>query len=339
MRATFVAASLVAHFGVVGLAFLVFDPASSQVPPRSATLQESGLLSVELGAERERAQVERTEVRSLEQDVRAEAPQATDLRTTSSGVRKPQTNKPLGPLAPPAKAARNDSSRASAEPVVREAFKANSVEATTSDWLSIDQQLPEAGPPQNQAPVLPKRDELVERLLAKEREKQRAQQRQELERANAYKPSGGTPSRQPTVAHEGDGATHEQADAWTELTRWLPRAASGDPTWEQLPVNTRIDVRVRFRTIANQSPEVTAVGSAPEVVVRLLNRTAHLIRRGHFDGTSATERRFSLRIRLSQGAERELWIAHTTPDPPKPGVGSFVSPTGRRFDVWVAAEP
>jgi hypothetical protein len=57
--------------------------------------------------------------------------------------------------------------------------------------------------------------------------------------------------------------------------------------------------------------------------------------RGKYGGSKRVKHRFELRIRLSTTEPRDLWIAHTTPDPPKPGVGSFIAPSGRRFDVWV----
>ncbi len=213
-----------------------------------------------------------------------------------------------------------------------------------ADWLSIEQQLPESAQETKVAQQPNKRDELVERLLAKEREKQRSAQREEFERSSTVPPTqppnaAAASSEVVALPSRSSGTSYESADAWVELTRWLPRAASSDQEWVRLPSNTRFDVQVIVRAVSGAPVEVAVVGDVPAVVERLVERTAHLMRSGSFASVGRSGRRFGLRIRLSQTAERELWIAHTTPDPPKPGVGSFVSPSGRRFDVWVQAEP
>lgn len=350
MRVGFVAASLATHLGVVGLAFLAFDAPATNAPPAAA--RGSGLVSIDLEA----------------------------LGDVSSASGLPGSKSPDEPLAPmiekaplpssvppvdkPATESRDDASQRTEQtqtrptpptagalavkPVPRAAVRAitqpKPSKSAAGDWLSIDQQLPDAEPEQKIVPQ-PKRDELVERLLAKEREKEHIERRLESERSRLSHPDEQPRSvadapgeMQPTASVQSAGKSYQSADVWVELTRWLPRAASGDPDWERLSNDTRFDVQVRVRAVEGRL-EVTTTAKVPEVVTRLLERTAHLMQSGRFAERGAVERRFALRIRLSQTAERELWIAHTTPDPPKPGVGSFVSPSGRRFDVWVTADP
>lgn len=355
MRASFVVASLVVHAGVVCLAFQAARQAEPKPTIQRAPL-ESGLVSVDLaqaGAAyaREQPQTPPVEERSMG---------ATDERPMEENEANEQPKPNAVPPAPAAEPANPPRAEPTPKPRVTQkeptervpAAKAASSSRTTTltpaapapgDWLSIDQQLPEEETkprePRSEKPV---RDELVERLLAKERDRQAVERRQELARAQVRRvteASSVAPSESTGPASEVvGGQSHESADVWVELTRWLPRAASSDPAWETLATDTRFDVRVRVRQNADSTLDVSAVGDAPEVVVRLLRATAHLMQRGKF-ANAAVERRFTLRIRLSRTAERELWIAHTTPDPPKPGVGSFVAASGRRFDVWVTAEP
>lgn len=343
MRARFVVASVVAHVGVVCLAFQTARVAKPELVLHDV-VEQSGLVRVELNPPSADVSPQTAEEPPIDDPKKSAAndealsaptPQALDV---ASPKRPRETSKP-GVTQPES-------------PVRATAAQPRSASQTTStptpqaaeDWLSIDQQLPEQGTksPEPRA-ERPARDELVERLLAKDREKQAVERRQEFARTQAAQRAAEASSAAPRVSagsppDVGGGENHDSADTWVELTRWLPRAASSDPSWETLASDTRFDVSVRVRRRVDSTLDVSAVGEVPEIVARLLRTTAHLMQRGRF-ASGPPERLFTLRIRLSRTVERELWIAHTTPDPPKPGVGSFVSASGRRFDVWVAAEP
>jgi hypothetical protein len=220
------------------------------------------------------------------------------------------------------------------------------------DWLSIAQQLPDAREttPSKTKPSEPQRDVLVERLLAKERDQQHLAARDEM--ARQTRPTS-TAASQPTASavapesvdkrapasEEVFGESGARADLWVELTRWLPRAASGDEVWQRLPADSSYEFRVELTTESGVVVGTRVLDRAPPAAEKLLTNTAHLMSRGRYGGTKRAVHRFELRIRLSNAEGRDLWIAHTTPDPPKPGVGSFIAPSGRRFDVWVSEAP
>jgi hypothetical protein len=332
MRSRFVAASIGTHIGVLSLAFY-----AARLAPLTASTEgvaaESGLVSVELAAEEDVSTPPSPTVsRPAVQEPDNALPQPTGAQT--QGAPKPRsadTEAAPGPHSV-------ETTPSALTTLPAQQHETAPRQARPDDWLSIDQQLPDDISPAEKPKAAP-RDELVERLLAKERERARIQEREEQRREQSRRE---LPRREATIVEGStgvDGASHQSADAWVELTRWLPRAASSDQRWEHLASNTRFDVRVRVALGANGLVEVTTLESAPDVVVRLLSTTGHLMQNGRFGRAAQSERRFSLRIRLSQTPERELWIAHTAPDPPKPGVGSFVSPSGRRFDVWVTADP
>src|SRR5690606_5735036 len=105
------------------------------------------------------------------------------------------------------------------------------------------------------------RDALVERLLAKERDKQHLAARDEVERQmraesedaarppmSAVAPNPMTKRAAASNSEEVFGESRARADLWVELTRWLPRAASGDGVWERLPVNSSYEFRVELTT-------------------------------------------------------------------------------------------
>jgi hypothetical protein len=210
----------------------------------------------------------------------------------------------------------------------------------------MDQQLPDNGETNpSKAVSNPKRDLLVERLMEKERDRQRLAARDEAARQRRPETVGGQPpppSRNPS-APSGEldtfGEDGARADLWVELTRWLPRAASSDPAWETLTAGSSYEFRVEVTTENGKVLSIKKLDRAPEPTEKLLNNTSHLMSRGRYGGTKRETHRFELRIRLSTTQGRDLWIAHTTPDPPKPGVGSFISPSGRRFDAWVSRLP
>lgn len=339
MRFGFVAASLLAHLGVVGLAF--YTTIKAPAPGITEVRRESGVVSVELEAP------DTTFSDFVDEPGEARTGGAQELPPTEPVALPKQaaTVADVQSAATPAPKTQRSKFVPKPRPRVEPKSETPNSRAPASqadDWLSIEQQLPEPAPAEpSKAASRPERDELVERLLAKERDRSRVKQREEFERAEVARADEGRPpvASVQQVTNQSAGQSYASADVWIELTRWLPRAASGDQAWEAMAVDTRLDVEVNVRAVRGAALMLEAVGKVPEAVQRLLDTTAHLMQRGRFATDGPVFQRFSLRIRLSQTAERELWIAHTTPDPPKPGVGSFVAPSGRRFDVWVAAEP
>lgn len=216
--------------------------------------------------------------------------------------------------------------------------------SAADDWLSIEQQLPDEpeSTSASQPAATPQRDVLVERLLAKERDAQRLAAQDETRRRASMAsrlPAAPSSARAPSSRDEAFGESRARADLWVELTRWLPRAASTDQAWERLPANSSYEFRVELTTENGVVVATRVLDRAPSSAERLLSQTAHLMSRGKYGGTRRVVHRFELRVRLTTTTGRDLWIAHTTPDPPKPGVGSFIAPSGRRFDVWVTQLP
>jgi hypothetical protein len=367
MRFGFVAASLTAHAAVVCLAWR-FAP----VGERAATPREtSGLPSDELEVtpwEPETASDDAVRREASARDVPAvDKAHEDDAARTSADATPLATVTPAREGAPPkiktpplpktatkpaVDAAERDADNASkAESAAREVTEPRPARANRADdWMSLDDQLPESAEGHEAAKPTtkpPERDVLVERLLAKERDKARLAARDEARRAEAEREEAtkraaqppptatvGEPNpRNPEDDNFGDNRAH--ADLWVELTRWLPRAASSDRAWEELPANSSYEFRVELVTEGGKLVDSRLLDSAPLPTNKLLTNTSHLMERGKYGGSKRVKHRFELRIRLSTTEPRDLWIAHTTPDPPKPGVGSFIAPSGRRFDVWV----
>jgi hypothetical protein len=362
VRPGFFVASLTLHAVVVGV---VWHTAKDGLRPVTAT-SPSGLVAT--SAQEELGEVEITPWQPPVLTPTEPPANADPLKDVSE---KPPTDAPATPTpkgaaleseqktAPPSAAQRTAPKTPKPRPVTPPAEQKPSAD----DWLSIEQQLPEEAESNGDSTpaATPKRDVLVERLLAKERDAQRLAAEDETRRraASSSSPSsasssasaGSSPSvstpaktattprvadeRAPTSRDEVFGESRARADLWVELTRWLPRAASTDPTWEQLPANSSYEFRVELTTENGAIVASRVRGDAPPSAARLLTQTAHLMGRGKYGGTRRTVHRFELRVRLTTTTGRDLWIAHTTPDPPKPGVGSFIAPSGRRFDVWV----
>lgn len=355
MRFGFIVASLTVHAAVVGLAWR-FAPVGERATPPRAT--PSGLPSDELEVTRWEP-TDRDEVTPVVQTPEtASEPEADTPRpaTSTANVTSRVTSTPARDGAPPktqssqkpeprvatTKPSTRASSKASADTADDSADKSPGDWISTRDWISTTDQLPdtEAQPPAAVAKNEPARDELVERLLAKERDKARLAARDEAERRAATQRAASAATEAPTTKSRSSepetfGESRARADVWVEFTRWLPRAASNDRAWEQLPANTSYEFKVELVTEAGKLVSAKALDRAPTPTAKLLENTSHLMERGSYGGSKRTTHRFELRIRLSTTEPRDLWIAHTTPDPPKPGVGSFIAPSGRRFDVWV----
>lgn len=367
MRFGFVAGSLAAHAAVVCLAWQLAPIGERATPPRAPS---SGLPSdsfevtpwephVADAAERVAARTSNDEVPNKATASVDDTPLAT-VSPAREGAppKKPSSDTRAATQAEPAQRAnaapsepaapRDERDEAPTERA-RDARKTDSTKAP-GDWMSLDDQLPD--PVESRATAqptrpLPQRDALVERLLAKERDKarlaaleeaQRRENEQREDQRRASSTSAAAPSDQQPRAQEDDtfGDSHARADLWVELTRWLPRAASSDQAWESLPSNASYEFRVELVTEGGKLVDSRVLDAAPAPTNRLLTNTSHLMERGKFGGAKRVMHRFELRIRLSETEPRDLWIAHTTPDPPKPGVGSFIAPSGRRFDVWVS---
>jgi hypothetical protein len=336
MRFGFVAASLTAHASVVLLAWR-FAP-EGPAPSRAPDAPNSSLASDELEVTPwEPQQIQEEPPESVEKREEVIPPKSAASKAPATrSEREPKTPTNATPAAP------RDADALTAARKTSPTKEAD----TSSDWLSIDQQLPVDGETKP-APTVPspKRDLLVERLMAKERDRARLAARDEAARQKS--PSAVSEQPPPPSNNRGARASETdnfgengaRADLWVELTRWLPRAASSDPTWETLAAGSSYEFRVELITENGNVVSTQVLDRAPEPTKKLLNNTSHLMSRGRYGGTRRTTHRFELRIRLSTTEGRDLWIAHTTPDPPKPGVGSFISPSGRRFDVWVSQLP
>ncbi len=349
MRFGFVAASLTAHVAVVGL---VWRFAPDGLPPSHAPAPSSQPgREIEVTPWEAKPTLPATDVVSPAPDVAtpaamadevgskpADPPQAkTTPKLTSEAAKGPDATSPLRKPAPASRRRERTDER-----------------EDEGDWLSIGQQLPDAREtsPSKTKPSEPERDVLVERLLAKERDQQHLAARDEMARqtratseaaprpmASAAAPDSVNKRAAASVSEEVFGESGARADLWVELTRWLPRAASGDGVWQRLPADSSYEFRVELTTESGTVVGTRVLDRAPPAAEKLLTNTAHLMSRGRYGGTKRAVHRFELRIRLSTAQGRDLWIAHTTPDPPKPGLGSFIAPSGRRFDVWVSEAP
>lgn len=345
MRLGFLAGSITAHAAVVCLAWRL-----APLGERAAAPPSSGLPSHEV---------------EVAWDAQQDPPNPAAEPERAPAEREPaaEPTQPNPPVVarPPAAVVAARTPRASAPRVVSvetadhaaPSSRANEPTKSTAksapdDWLSEAQQLPdsEATSPATASAKPAPRDALVERLLAKERDRERLAARDEAERraeaaAREAQSGASPPAQAPTVpAVDADaetfGESRAHADLWVELTRWLPRAASNDQSWERLPSNASYEFRIELITEGGKLVDSKVLDSAPAPTAKLLTATSHLMGHGHFGGPRRVSHRFELRIRLSTTEPRDLWIAHTTPDPPKPGVGSFIAPSGRRFDVWVS---
>lgn len=335
MRFGFVAASVTAHASVVLLAWR-FAP-EGPAPSRAPDAPNSTLASDELEVtpwEPQQVQEDPPESEAKREVIPPQNAASKALPTRTE--REPKTPSNAAPAAP------KDGDELTAPRKPQPTKEAD----TSSDWMSIDQQLPvDRETPRSTTVPTPKRDLLVERLMAKERDRARLAVQDEAarqKRSSAVSEQPPPPSSNPGArASETDnfGENGARADLWVELTRWLPRAASSDPTWETLAAGSSYEFRVELITENGKVVSTQVLDRAPEPTKKLLNNTSHLMSRGRYGGTRRATHRFELRIRLSTTEGRDLWIAHTTPDPPKPGVGSFISPSGRRFDVWVSQLP
>lgn len=359
MRLGFVAGSIAAHAAVVCLAWRVAPVGDrSAAPPVSGLVQGTPSQEVEVAFDDQdavrtaepfqtsKAHSERTAPADLaESSVATPAPAPNLVARPAPRVTappKPASSRPAVPTSP----AESDRSQPTA-------IAAPPAKPAAGDWLSEAEQLPdsETAQPASGAPKAPPRDVLVERLLAKERDRERLAARDEAERhaqaRRPVQPSAPQPAERPPTSvgptadsdSEGFGESRAHADLWVELTRWLPRAASSDHSWDRLPSNASYEFRIELITEAGKLVDGKALDSAPAPTTTLLDATTHLMSSGRFGGSKRASHRFELRIRLSMTEPRDLWIAHTTPDPPKPGVGSFIAPSGRRFDVWVSEAP
>lgn len=335
MRFGFVAASVTAHASVVLLAWH-FAPEGT-APTRAPDAPSSSLSSDELEITPWEPQQAPNDPSGTVEKHEGVSPTSTVPKTPSTRTeREPTTRSSATQTTPRA----DDGISAARKPAPKQDS------APSSDWLSMDQQLPDNGETNpSKAVSNPKRDLLVERLMEKERDRQRLAARDEAARQRRPETVGGQPpppSRNPS-APSGEldtfGEDGARADLWIELTRWLPRAASSDPAWETLTAGSSYEFRVEVTTENGKVLSIKKLDRAPEPTEKLLNNTSHLMSRGRYGGTKRATHRFELRIRLSTTQGRDLWIAHTTPDPPKPGVGSFISPSGRRFDAWVSRLP
>lgn len=357
MRLGFVAGSIAAHAAVVCLAWRVapvgersLAPPASGLPSQDAPSQEVDVAFDGQGSARA------TDPSPIQEQPPPGTDSADPTQPRAAAPAPDVAARPTPKVAAPPKPTvpRPAAVAAPVEDRARESSIASKpAKPAPGDWLSEDQQLPdtETARPTSSAPKTQPRDVLVERLLAKERDRERLAARDEAERhaqaarpvqPNAPQPAESPPtSPEPAVDSDAEtfGESRAHADLWVELTRWLPRAASSDQTWERLPSNASYEFRIELVTEAGKLVDSKVLDSAPAPTPKLLDTTSHLMGHGRFGGAKRTSHRFELRIRLSTTQPRDLWIAHTTPDPPKPGVGSFIAPSGRRFDVWVSEAP
>lgn len=366
MRPGFFVASLTLHAVVVGV---VWRSAEDGLRPVTAT-SPSGLTALRQTARGESAtETAEVEITSWQPPVVTPADTPANADVPSDLPNQPRSDGPtpqktaaqttttktaaLAARTPPSPQARSPQAPS---PKPRPAAAAAEQKPAADEWLSIEQQLPDEPASTADSPPAPtpKRDVLVERLLAKERDAQRLAAQDETRRrtlaASGSASSKPTPAptattprvaeaRAPASRDEVFGESRARANLWVELTRWLPRAASTDQTWEQLPANSSYEFRVELTTENGAIVSTRVLDRAPPSAERLLSQSAHLMSRGKYGGTRREVHRFELRVRLTTTTGRDLWIAHTTPDPPKPGVGSFIAPSGRRFDVWVTHLP
>lgn len=338
----FVVVSLLTHAAIVVLASRQRAVESPVATAREPT-PKSGVLAAELI---EAVAAETPEVTRVA--IPAQPPATLPSPTPPAAAKSPPSPSPRPETAAPklGKSAAATRAPPSAVPVpARETDE----RARSEDWLSVEQQLPIAV--EAETPTVPaRRDTLVERLLAKERDRRGVLERAERQRFSASRQAapiravgqarGATDSAVEPSTPDVLGESHEQADPWVELTRWLPRAASSDRSWENLATTAAFDFEVELTTEQGRLTQLTSRDArVPAHVRRLLTGTQHLMARGRFDSAARSVYAFKIRIRLSDTAERELRIAHTLPAPPDPGLGVLTLPSGRRLEAYVSRLP
>ena len=359
MRSGFVVVSFVSHALVVVLAAL--QPTNGRQTSVSPPIEPrpSGLWAVDLTSP--------TPAPGAEPELPA-PPEAAAEPPVPPAPPEVATEPPVPPASPapaaepPARRPASDSRAAQASAVApspakrpapapeRAAAEEEEASSNSDDWMSVEQQLPNApassDPPDTQAAQsAPASDALVERLLAKERDRRHVLQREEQQRRAARARNAVATRRLPTSGAEHQqapapvaGQSHAEADVWVELTRWLPRAASGDRAWDRLAPSTQVVFEVELTTEDGKLTGLSARDrSLPAHVRRLLVGIEHLMGRGRFQSAQRAKHAFEISIHLSDTPTRELRIAHTVPNPPAPGRGTFTLPSGRRFDAYVRA--
>lgn len=247
-------------------------------------------------------------------------PDAPSRKNPASPPRKPASTPPRPP-APP-----------------KQPEPARDTPSEGEDWLRIEDQLPPEDPDVPEPPATEQRDLIVERLLASERRKaQLGRARLGAAPATATVPAPSDVQEVPPEVRAAPPANLPQ-DLGDRFTRAVTEAEKNNPIWGKHALGWvgRVRVRLSLRDGVLGEPEFE--GHADPLLVRLVEKTVFLLRRGTFslpfsERQNGTQR-FDIGVRLSVVDDVNRY-AYERPTRRRPGRAYFVLPDGRLFEAFV----
>lgn len=278
---------------------------------------------------------------------RSAAPSKPRLASRSRSSKPVHLLKPVPPPTPPKASSR-------VPRPIQDAQGARPTKGSTgADFMSPEVQLePRAAEPRHETRANPPpRDRLVERLLARERDKARERR---ARRAGSSPPTPGlnsvaasahstskTPST-PRLTPSVQRGTPKRRALSTALIRALPSVASLSP---HLVRSGAIEVRTEFVVAlrAGKLVALTTTKELPRASKQLLERTVALLSSGSYYTGSAQDlaegdQVYGLLLRRSKSAPRDaIELGHHPPRAQQPGTGYFIASDGLRLDAVLQA--
>jgi hypothetical protein len=263
-----------------------------------------------------------------------------DHGTSSKGVAPPMPDEPPAVDRVPAPAPRPAAARPERthtdKPLAESIRAKKAPDNDGEDWLRVEDQLPEA-PAEKRAKGEPTRDPIVERLLAAERRKALAdgpRRRTETPTPPTIDETSSASATTPAPTY----ATNTPGDLAERFTRAVTEAEKANPIWRTRSLGWVGRVRVRLALDDGSLGPPEFEGEPDPVLVRLVEKTLFLLRRGRFalpfsDDANGVQR-FEITVRLSLVDDVNRY-AYERPTPTRPGRAFFVLPNGRLFEAFV----